>query len=339
MTRHALLTTLFGIGSLLLAADSCAASSLPSGATALRDRVAGYEMMVLVDGVPVPTYTHDGDTYVLGQLGARYTLRVANHSGRRIEAVVSVDGRDVVDGKPADFRGKRGYLVPAWGSVDIDGWRISHAEAAAFRFSSVSDSYAARTGSAREVGVIGVAVFPERYVPPPIIYPPRRPLALPESSWQRDDGTGWHGSFGGGGYDAPSAAPAPPASRSMDKSSAADAPMAEEMESGRANGARAEAQAPAKRSRPGLGTEYGEAVSSQIYEVQFVRANSSRPAAVLGARYNDREGLIAMGIPVDGIDDTCASDTDLRLSAEPFPATDRRFAAPPPGWRRACGWR
>ena len=39
-----------------------------------------------------------------------------------MEAVVSVDGRDVIDGKPADFRNKRGYLVPAWGSVDIDGF-------------------------------------------------------------------------------------------------------------------------------------------------------------------------------------------------------------------------
>jgi hypothetical protein len=338
MTRISLLTTLFGIGSLLLAADSCAASPLPNGPTVLRDRVAGYEMTVLVDGVPVPTYTYDGDTYVLGQLGARYTLRVANHSGRRIEAVVSVDGRDVVDGKPADFRGKRGYLVPAWGSVDIDGWRISHAEAAAFRFSSVSDSYAARTGSAREVGVIGVAVFPERYVPPPIIYPPRRPLALPESSRMRDyDG---RGSLGGGGYDAAPAA-APPAARAERSSSAADEPAPSRAELFRDKGAAAEEQAFNKRSRPGLGTEYGEAVTSPIYEVQFVRANSSRPAAMLGARYNDREGLLAMGIPVDGYDDTCASDSDvdLRLSADPFPATDRRFAAPPPGWRRACGWR
>ena len=46
----------------------------------------------------------------------------------------------------ADFRNKRGYIVPAWGSVDIDGWRLSRAQVAAFRFSSVADSYAARTG-------------------------------------------------------------------------------------------------------------------------------------------------------------------------------------------------
>ena len=169
------MTCLFGIGSLLLVADSCAASPFPGGRP-LRDRAAGYELTVLVDGVPARTYMHDGESYVLGQLGAHYTLRVSNHTGRRMEAVVSVDGRDAIDGKPADWRSKRGYLVPAWGSIDIEGWRISHSQAAAFRFSSVPDSYAARTGSARDVGVIGVAVFPERYLPPRVYRtPPPRP--------------------------------------------------------------------------------------------------------------------------------------------------------------------
>ena len=95
MTLRDAMTTLFALGSLLVAADSCAAAPLAGARGGLRDRAAGYELTVLVDGVPVPTYFHDGETYVLGQLGARYTLRVANHSGRRIEAVVSVDGRDV----------------------------------------------------------------------------------------------------------------------------------------------------------------------------------------------------------------------------------------------------
>jgi hypothetical protein len=321
------LTALLGIGSLWLAADSCAASPLPE-AQPLRDRAAGYEMTVLIDGVPAATYEYGGGTYVLGQLGARYTLHVANHSGRRVEAVVSVDGRDAIDGRPADFRGKRGYLIPAWGSVDIDGWRISHSEAAAFRFSSVPDSYAARTGNARQVGVIGVAVFPERYVPPPPpVYYPRRPYGIPESSRLREEN-----SYGGGLDDL--AAPAPHASSAPKGAgtgtlgrSAPEATMD------------AEAQAaPAKKSRPGLGTEYGEAVSSPIYEVEFVRANAGRPAAFLGAHYNDHDGLLAMGIPVDG-PETCQDDADLRNTADPFPASDGRYAAPPPGWRRSCGWR
>src|SRR6476659_7244948 len=182
------MTCLFGIGSLLLIADSCAASPFP-GARPLRDRSAGYELMVLVDGAPARTYMHGGETYVLGQLGSHYTLRVSNHTGRRIEAVVSVDGRDAIDGRPADWRSKRGYLVPAWGSVDIEGWRISHAQAAAFRFASVPDSYAARTGNARDVGVIGIAVFAERYLPPRVYrVPPPRPYPYPyRDSYPYDD--------------------------------------------------------------------------------------------------------------------------------------------------------
>src|SRR5204862_7588285 len=62
------MTCLLGIGSILLVADSCAASPFP-GARPLRDRAGGYELTVLVDGVPARTYTHDGETYVLGQLG------------------------------------------------------------------------------------------------------------------------------------------------------------------------------------------------------------------------------------------------------------------------------
>jgi hypothetical protein len=71
-----------------------------------------------------------------------------------------------------------------------------------------------------------------------------------------------------------------------------------------------------------------------------VRANASRPSTVLGVRYNDRDGLLAMGIPLDRDPRYCGwDDGDLRRTADPFPATAGRFAAPPPGWQRACDWR
>ena len=106
------------------------ACATPASGQALRGEGGGYEVTVLVDGVPAPTYRHGGQSYVLGQLGERYSLRITNRAGRRIEAVASVDGRDVIDGRPADFRTKRGYLVPGWGSVDIEGWRLSARQAA-----------------------------------------------------------------------------------------------------------------------------------------------------------------------------------------------------------------
>jgi len=345
------MTYLLGVGSLLLIADSCAASPFP-GSRSLRDRAAGYELTVLVDGAPARTYMHDGETYVLGQLGSHYTLRVSNHTGRRIEAVVSVDGRDAIDGRPADWRSKRGYLVPAWGSIDIEGWRISHSQAAAFRFSSVPDSYAARTGSARDVGVVGVAVFPERYLPPRVYrVPPYRPYPYRPSPYpydRYDDDARGDAESGGAPMPrsksegkAPSGsaeAPSPPPSTAPSRDAAPEA----------GSGAYGKGSAPgsqpfANRGRSGLGTEYGEAVQSPIYEVEFVRANASTPSSVLGVRYNDRDGLLAMGIPVDSYyDQTCYNpydEGDLRRTADPFPVADRRFAAPPPGWQRPCDWR
>jgi hypothetical protein len=312
---------------------------------ALTSYAGGYELQVLVDGVPAPAFFQNGETYVMGSLGERYTLRIVNHTGRRIEAVASVDGRDVVDGRPADFRNKRGYIVPAWGSVDIDGWRLSRAQVAAFRFSSVADSYAARTGSAREVGVIGAAIFPERFVPPP------RPIEPTPYSYNRYRDYDRHGypadeaeGYGSRGEAAPSArsksadasGPAPSTPPSADKPAAA--PPAPLSGNGSSAAPRGYAQEAPSR-RPGLGTEFGEAVGSSVREVTFMRANPSSPSVVLGARYNDRDGLVALGIDVDRDMYACGGatwgrdrDLELRQTANPFPVTDRRYAAPPPCW-------
>jgi hypothetical protein len=272
-------------------------AALPS--QALTNQSGPYELQVIIGGTPAHTFHQDGDTFLLGRVGERYILRVVNRSGRRVEAVVSIDGRDVIDGKPGDWREKRGYLVPAWGSIDIDGWRVSQQEAAAFRFSTVSESYAAKTGNAREVGVIGVAIFPERWSPPrrqQPLYPP-----APFNGGLRDDsGTRQRGNAAPPSGEG-SAAPASPAS-----------PSAKAAE------------------RPGLGTEFGEAVSSQVTEVPFQRARQ-RPDVVIGARYDDRAGLIALGIDVDG---SAVTEAQLRRGAEPFPVVEREYASPPPGWRR-----
>jgi len=116
-------------------------------------------------GHALPAFFAGGRTYAIGEAGQRYTVVVTNETGVRVEAVASVDGLDVLDGKPASFT-KRGYLVPAGGSVEIDGFRQTSDHVAAFRFGSVRDSYAARTGSDRNVGIVGVAIFTPRNAPP-----------------------------------------------------------------------------------------------------------------------------------------------------------------------------
>jgi hypothetical protein len=265
-----------------------------------------YEMEVVGEnGVRLPTFERGGRTYVLGNPGQRYLLRVRNQTGRRIEVVASVDGRDVRDGRPATL-GKRGYLVDAYGEILLDGFRVSQESVAAFRFSSVAASYASQMGNAREVGVVGAAIFTERV---PLAWIPREPVASPPpaSAYQADMAPSAsvsaraEANVSGG---APAAAPAPQASAKV-------------------------AQSAPAQERAGLGTEFGEQHASHMDWVAFERASSS-PAAILTARYNNRAGLIALGIDVDG-DGAQRRELWLRESAQPFARV--RFSEPPPGWR------
>ncbi len=243
---------------------------------------------------PLPSFFKGGRRFVLGAPGERYAVRIVNPTAGRVEAVVSIDGLDAIDGRPAGVY-KRGYLVPAFGEITIEGWRTSLDAVAAFRFSSVRASYAALTGHDRNVGVIGAAFFRER----------------PRPAWSTS------------GAEPPRSAPAaerpssaPPAGRPAARSADAQPapPSGEE--------ARAAADTEA---RPGLGTEFGERRDSYADEAPFERA-SARPDFVTELRYDDRDGLLARGIrvpPRDARDEENA----LRDRAEPFPVS--RFARPP----------
>ena len=110
----------------------------------------------------------DGYSYLLGQRGRPYAIWLANRTDVRLEAVVSVDGRDVISGRRADFREDRGYVLDPGEELRVDGFRRSLDDVAAFEFASPAESYAERMGDGSSVGVIGVAVFEEdRPGPPP----------------------------------------------------------------------------------------------------------------------------------------------------------------------------
>lgn len=112
-------------------------------------------------GQLLPGFTGGGKTFVVGSDGERYRLVVRNGTGVRFEIVASVDGLDVIDGKPADPN-RRGYILDPYGSLVIDGFRQSDDQVAAFQFGAVGQSYAAQTSGDRNVGVIGVAIFAEK---------------------------------------------------------------------------------------------------------------------------------------------------------------------------------
>lgn len=107
-------------------------------------------------------YSTGSGPIVIGEEGERYSIEVKNRTRQRIEVVLSVDGLDVLDGQSASH-GKRGYIIAPRGRLEVEGFRRSFESVAAFRFGGVASSYAARsTGSARNVGVIGAAVFREK---------------------------------------------------------------------------------------------------------------------------------------------------------------------------------
>ncbi|MEJ7600622.1 MAG: hypothetical protein WKG01_22130 [Kofleriaceae bacterium] len=119
--------------------------------------------VALVDdaGNTLPGFEARDRALIVGNDGERYKIVVRNGTTARFEVVASVDGLDVIDGKPAD-PDRRGYIVDPRGTLVIDGFRTSDASVAAFRFGKVADSYAAQTSGDRNVGVIGLAVFAER---------------------------------------------------------------------------------------------------------------------------------------------------------------------------------
>ena len=114
----------------------------------------------------VKNYRSGGRRLVVGKNGQRYSLMVKNKAKSRLEMVLSVDGLDVMDGKPGSTK-KRGYIVEPGKTLEVKGWRTSQATVASFRFSSVGGSYAnLKNGDTRNVGVIGLAVYTEKGVDP-----------------------------------------------------------------------------------------------------------------------------------------------------------------------------
>jgi len=128
---------------------------------ALAGRPVEVEILDRTSGRVLPVYWHEGERHVAGEPGHEYEIRIRNRGHGRVLAVTSVDGVNVITGRTAS-PDQSGYVVDAGSRLEIAGWRKSMDEVAAFYFTSLPDSYAARTGRPDNVGVIGVALFREQ---------------------------------------------------------------------------------------------------------------------------------------------------------------------------------
>lgn len=130
-----------------LAAGAAAAGSLAD--LAVYDRSEGRDL---------PVYWYEGRAWVVGKPGNEYQLNLRNRQGEDLLAVLSVDGVNAISGETAGVR-QSGYVLPPGGSLEVKGWRKDLSRTAAFYFTTLADSYAARTGRPDNVGAIGVALF------------------------------------------------------------------------------------------------------------------------------------------------------------------------------------
>jgi len=251
--------------------------SLPAAATG---RLAGIEIYDRAQDRVLPVYLHQGRHYVAGHPGNEYEIRLRNRQRSDILAVVSVDGVDVITGDAADWR-QSGYVLGPRQGFGIKGWRKSLERTAAFYFTALPDSYAARTGRPDHAGVIGVAVF--RKKPEPVLRyapPPSRPARGAEAEAPSPAAAEDHG----------------PAGRARDTASAAGADS------------RAEAAATQKSAR--LGTGHGRQETSVVTYTEFERA-SATPAEIITIYYDSHGNLVAQGV-IPG--------PSLAARPDPFPA-------------------
>ena len=246
----------------LAAAASVLALTACSTPAAAIGSMVDINVIDRVTGETLPMYWHDGRWWVPGKPGNRYAVSLTNRSGGRTLNVIAVDGVNVVSGETA-AHDQTGYVLNNGQFAQITGWRKNLARVAAFEFTALPNSYAARTGRPDNVGVIGVAVFREkvRYVPPPAPVSP--PLSRSKSEVQQDS-------------------PREQAARG-----AAVSPSA-------STDASAESERSERRDQQRLGTGHGRSEYAPTQHVAFERAQST-PDELIMIHYDSRDNLIAMG--------------------------------------------
>jgi hypothetical protein len=239
----------------LAAAAIAAAFTLPACATPGVGDLARITVIDRTANRELPVHWKDGRAYVAGQPGNEYAVRVRNVAGEDLLAVVSVDGVNAITGESAQAA-QSGYVVGSYTSMDVSGWRKNMQRTAAFYFTTLPDSYAARTGRPDDVGVIGVALF-RRKPPEPVAVEPWRPMpfAKQESS---------------------SGAPAAPATAERQESRDSSAKRV------------APAEAP-------LGTGHGRVEHNPTRWTEFERA-TPYPVETITIYYDSTRNLVAQGV-------------------------------------------
>jgi pyruvate/2-oxoglutarate dehydrogenase complex dihydrolipoamide acyltransferase (E2) component len=243
-------------------------------------QLAGLAIIDQASGAPLQIWRHAGQNWVVGQPGQRYSLQINNKTNGRLLAVMAVDGINIITGNTAAGN-QSGYVFSPGVAQDIAGWRKNMQEVAAFYFTNLPDSYAARTGRGDQAGVIGVALYREQASPPISVSP--------------NASDGWFGRHKAAKRAASAAEAAGEAATGSAAGAMAEAPATDRGPSNRSAPA-AQAVAPMMdEAKQKLGTGHGERIESSTGNTEFQRA-STRPAEVITVYYDSYANLLARGV-------------------------------------------
>src|SRR5690606_9019415 len=115
-----------------------------STAPAFAGKYVDVEIIDRDTGRIATPHAYRGQHWIAGTPGNRYAVRLRNLTGERVLAVLSVDGVNAVSGETASPQ-QTGYVLGPWQTTEVTGWRKSLSDIAAFEFTELADSYAART--------------------------------------------------------------------------------------------------------------------------------------------------------------------------------------------------
>jgi len=129
---------------------------------------AAFSMEILVDGVVLSEHPFKSTTYVEALRGREYTVRLRNHTGRRVAIALAVDGLNSIDAKTTTAKKASKWVLDPYQSITIDGWQTSQSSARRFFFTTEDRSYGAWLGRTANLGAIEAVVFAEK-APLPLI--------------------------------------------------------------------------------------------------------------------------------------------------------------------------
>ncbi len=224
-----------------------------------------FGVEIHINGNRAKLHEHDSRFYLEARENSEFEILIENKTNGRILAIPSIDGLDALTGKPADSN-SGGYIIDAYGSYKVKGFRVSDEKVAAFKFAQKEKSYASSQGKGDNEGIISVRCYAEKI----------KPIPSPAPIWDNQDfPCAW------------------PKKNSGDSSG----PLynSNVLRSCSLQNSVTTASLLSESRGFDIGTEFGNAKASQVVSVEFEKGNR---LGEINIYYASRQSLIEMGVPM-----------------------------------------